>query len=89
MERLQTNIYVRDEEWFKNNGTIRTDINKGIINLDNYTMMNTAYSKYSFTDKSICEVIIHIFPRVNVKFDYTTKFKSEWHKYDHHFRAIG
>lgn len=45
--------------------------------------------KAIFTDKTICENLSHIALYVNFELDYTIKFKSEWHTYDHHCIAVG
>ena len=54
-------IYTRYSEQLKMQSERRTDIVKYVIYLDKYTKMNASYAKQVFSDKTICEVISHLY----------------------------
>ena len=45
---------MRDNERVQKNKCRRTDVVRHAINLDKYTMMNAAYAKQPFSEKTIC-----------------------------------
>ena len=66
----------------------RTDLVKHAISLDNYTMMNAEYAKQVFSEKTIAEILSHLYKFIGGKIDYSIMHKSQWHKFRYHLYSI-
>ena len=51
-------------------------------------MMNAGYTKQVFSDKTICESISYLSMMLNVKISTTKVYKSQWHKFTHHWEHM-
>ena len=74
-------IYLRDVEYYHKSGIWRTDLKKEAITLDGYSLMNAAYAKSVFSEKTICFQMSYLAREMNDKIDYVSIHSSTWHKY--------
>ena len=71
-----------------NNSSARIDIVKHVIQLDKYTMMNAAYAKQVYSEKTICKVISFISAMLQVKLTTSYNNTSQWHKFISHWKNL-
>ena len=74
-------MYMSDAKCYTYNLSVRTDIVKHAIHSDIFTLMNTSYAKEVFWDKTVCEVLLYLSIRLQVKFLSTHLYPSQWHKF--------
>lgn len=60
-------IHSSDENSHVNNFSVKIDILKDEINLDNYTLMNTSYVKQIYLDKTTYKVLLYLPTRLQMK----------------------
>ena len=81
-------ILIRENIRIGNHEAKRTDLVKHAVSLDNYTMMNAEYAKQVFSEKTIAEILSHLFKYIGGKIDHTIIHKSQWHKFRFHLDSI-
>ena len=75
-------IFLGDEAHFKTYNIRRTDLTKDIVVLGRYSMMNSSYVKYIFSEKTMYAQITYLTEFLNLTFDNESQYESE--RNEHH-----